>query len=66
MGVMQTRFIAFTKDSWGAIPGLSSVPPWPFEESRGQVRAFVFVGNKPNKITFYGLRFDNFVPMCRP
>ena len=66
MGATQTKFIALTRASWGAIPGLSPVPSWTFEESLAQVRAFVFVGNMPNKITFYGLRFDNFVPMCRP
>ncbi|HET6279868.1 MAG TPA: hypothetical protein VFH73_02850, partial [Polyangia bacterium] len=65
-GATQSFFVALSKANWGAIPGLSAVPPWTFEEAVAQVRAFVFVGNTPNKITFYGLRFDGYVPMCRP
>ena len=33
--------------------------------ARKAARGFLFVGDKPNLIAFYGLRIDGYVPMCR-
>lgn len=63
-GATQSFFVSFAKTNWGTIPGLGTAT-WPYEETLAQVRAFIFVGNSPNKIAFYGMRFDNFVPTCR-
>lgn len=65
-GVLQSRFFSLAAESWSNLPAISGIPPWPYVETRAQARGFVFVGNKPNDVVFAGLRFDNYVPACRP
>jgi hypothetical protein len=65
-GVMQSRFFSLAKDSWSFLQQLGGMPSWPYEEARAQVRGFVIVGNMPNSVVFAGLRFDGYVPACRP
>jgi len=40
-------------------------PSWSYAEARQNACGFVFVGDKPNVIAFYGLRIDGYVPMYR-
>jgi hypothetical protein len=65
-GAMQSRFFSLAADSWAYLSQLGGKPSWPYEEARAQVRGFVFVGNMPNDVTLAGLRFDDYVPACRP
>jgi hypothetical protein len=65
-GVMQSRFFSLDTASWSYLSQLGGKPSWPYEEARAQVRGFVIVGNQPNTVVFAGLRFDGYVPACRP
>ena len=40
-------------------------PSWTYAMARGSASGFLFVGDKPNLITFYSLRVDGYVPMCK-
>jgi hypothetical protein len=40
-------------------------PSWSYAEARQKACGFVFVGDKPNMIAFWSLRFEKYVPMCR-
>lgn len=63
-GVTQSAFIALTESAWGRIPGLSA-PAQTFAATVNNVRGLVMVGNVANTIVFSGLRFDNYIPVCR-
>jgi hypothetical protein len=65
-GVQQSHFFSLDGASWTFLQSLGGMPSWPYEEARAQVRGFVFVGNMPNTVVFVGLRFDGYVPTCRP
>jgi hypothetical protein len=65
-GMMQSRFFSLDAASWSYLSQLGGKPSWPYEEARSQVRGFVIVGNQPNTVVFAGLRFDGYVPVCRP
>jgi hypothetical protein len=40
-------------------------PSWTYAEARQKACGFVFVGDKPNVISFWSLRFEKYVPMCK-
>jgi hypothetical protein len=65
-GALVSRFFPLAKESWTYLNQLGGMPSWPYEEARAQVRGFVIVGNQPNTVLFTGLRFDGYVPVCRP
>jgi len=61
-GVKKSVFFSFDPTKWKSVFG---TPTWTFASTLKEVLGFVFVGNKANVITFYGLRFDGFTPTCR-
>jgi len=61
-GVKKSVFFSFEPSKWKSIFG---TPTWTFASTLKEVLGFVFVGNKANVITIYGLRFDGFTPTCR-
>ena len=62
-GQMMKQTFSLDASQWTTIE--LGKPGWTYEEARKAACGFVFVGDKPNMITFYGLRFDGYVPMCR-
>ena len=64
-GQIMTRFFPFTRASWTSLVVLGT-PTFPFDMLLGAVRGLVFVGDVPNTLVFTGLRFDAYVPVCRP
>ncbi|HMI86330.1 MAG TPA: hypothetical protein VK550_19685 [Polyangiaceae bacterium] len=61
-GMTVTQFFSFDPANWKSLFG---TPTWTFADALKEVLGFVFVGQTPNTITFYGLRFDGYVPPCR-
>jgi len=61
-GVKVSQFFSFEPANWKSIFG---TPTWTLADTLKEVLGFVFVGQTPNTITFYGLRFDGYVPPCR-
>ncbi|HMJ51248.1 MAG TPA: hypothetical protein VK540_04210 [Polyangiaceae bacterium] len=61
-GMTVTQFFSFDPANWKSIFG---TPTWTFADTLKEVLGFVFVGQTPNTITFYGLRFDGYIPPCR-
>jgi hypothetical protein len=61
-GVKKTQFFSFQPASWKSI---FDAPTWSLADTLKEVLGFVFVGQDPNTITFYGLRFDGYVPPCQ-
>jgi hypothetical protein len=61
-GVKKSLFITFEPAKWKSLFG---TPTWTLADALKEVLGFVFVGQMPNTITFYGLRFDGYVPPCR-
>jgi hypothetical protein len=61
-GVKKSQFFSFDPAKWKSVFG---TPTWSLADTLKEVLGFVFVGQTPNTITFYGLRFDGFVPPCR-
>jgi hypothetical protein len=62
-GQMMKQTFSLDASQWTTIE--LGKPSWPYEEARKAACGFVFVGDKPNIITFRGLRIDGYVPMCR-
>jgi hypothetical protein len=60
-GVKKSQFFSFDPVNWKSLFG---TPTWSFADTLKEVLGFVFVGQTPNTITFYGLRFDGYVPPC--
>jgi hypothetical protein len=60
-GVKKSQFFSFDPVNWKSLFG---TPTWSFADTLKEVLGFVFVGQTPNIITFYGLRFDGYVPPC--
>ncbi|HET6284607.1 MAG TPA: hypothetical protein VFH73_26865 [Polyangia bacterium] len=63
-GQLQAKYIPFSAAAWTWLPRLG-MPGLQFTDAIKEVRALVFVGDVANQVVFYGLRFDNFVPVCR-
>jgi hypothetical protein len=63
-GKMVTQFFPFTAASWFYINVLG-MPTYPFADALKTARAFNFVGNAANVLTFAGLRVDRLTPPCR-
>jgi len=61
-GVKKSQFFSFDPAKWKSLFG---TPTWTLADTLKEVLGFVFVGQTPNTITFYGLRFDGYVPPCR-
>jgi len=61
-GVKKSLFFSFDPAQWKSLFG---TPTWTLADALKEVLGFVFVGQTPNTITFYGLRFDGYVPPCR-
>jgi hypothetical protein len=61
-GVMKSQFFSFQPANWMSI---FDTPTWSLADTLKEVLGFVFVGQDPNTITFYGLRFDGYVPPCQ-
>jgi hypothetical protein len=61
-GVKKSLLITFEPAKWKSLFG---APTWTLADALKEVLGFVFVGQMPNTITFYGLRFDGYVPPCR-
>jgi hypothetical protein len=62
-GQVQTRSVSFASANWTTLPELGT-PPYPYAEARKDVRGFVVVGKTANKLAFYGLRIEGYVPPC--
>jgi hypothetical protein len=62
-GQVQTKVIPLAAASWTTLPELGA-PAYPFADAVKQTRGLVFVGKTANKIAFYGLRTDGYVPPC--
>jgi hypothetical protein len=62
-GQMMKQTFSFAPANWVTIE--LGKPSWSYAEARKAACGFVFVGDKPNVITFRGLRIDGYVPMCR-
>jgi hypothetical protein len=61
-GVKKSQFFSFDAAKWKSVFG---TPTWTLADTLKEVLGFVFVGQTPNTITFYGLRFDGYTPPCR-
>jgi hypothetical protein len=61
-GVRKSQFFSFDAANWKSIFG---TPTWTFADTLKEVLGFVFVGQTPNVVTIWGLRFDGYVPPCR-
>jgi hypothetical protein len=62
-GQVMKQTFSLDPASWTSIA--LGKPSWPYADARKAACGFVFVGDKPNVIAFYGLRIDGYVPMCR-
>jgi hypothetical protein len=62
-GQMMKQTFSFDPSKWVTID--LGKPSWTYDMARKAARGFLFVGDKPNLIAFYGLRIDGYVPMCR-
>jgi hypothetical protein len=62
-GQKMTQTFSFDPTKWQTID--LGKPSWTYDMARKAARGFLFVGDKPNMIAFYGLRIDGYVPMCR-
>ena len=62
-GQMMKQTFSFDPSKWVTID--LGKPSWTYDMARKAARGFLFVGDKPNMIAFYGLRIDGYVPMCR-
>jgi hypothetical protein len=62
-GQMMKQFFSFDPAKWQTID--LGKPSWTYDMARKAARGFLFVGDKPNMIAFYGLRIDGYIPMCR-
>jgi hypothetical protein len=62
-GQMMKQTFSFDPSKWVTID--LGKPSWSYDMARKAARGFLFVGDKPNLIAFYGLRIDGYVPMCR-
>jgi len=65
-GARESHVFSLAPSAWSYLQALGPMPTWSYESARAQVRGFVFVGNKPNVVVFAGLRFEGYVPACRP
>jgi hypothetical protein len=63
-GTMVTTFFSFAPASWFYLNVLG-VPTTPLGDALKTARAFNFVGNAANVVTFTGLRVDKLTPPCR-
>jgi hypothetical protein len=61
-GVKKAQFFSFDPANWKSLFG---TPTWTMADTLKEVLGFVFVGQTPNVITFYGLRVGGYVPPCR-
>jgi hypothetical protein len=64
-GQMKRAFFSFDTSKWSWLTALGNMPKLSYPDTRKIVTGMLFVGDKPNKITFYEFRFDNFTPPCR-
>jgi len=62
-GQMMKQTFSLDASQWTTIE--LGKPSWTYEEARKAACGFVFVGDKPNLISFWGLRFEKYVPMCK-
>jgi hypothetical protein len=63
-GELQSVFLPLSADRWTSLPRLGT-PKMPFADMVKQVRAFFFVGDVPNTLTFTGFLIDGYVPPCK-
>ena len=61
-GQMMSKTFSFEASSWTTLFGQ---PPVRYPDVLRTAFMFDIVGNAPNTVTFYGLRFDGYVPTCR-
>jgi hypothetical protein len=62
-GQKMTQTFSLDPSKWTTIE--LGKPSWSYAEARQKACGFVFVGDKPNLISFWGLRFEKYVPMCK-
>jgi len=63
-GNMSTLSFRFVQSDWTFVPALGR-PKVTLASVLPSALFFDFVGNTPNTVVFYGLRFDNYLPECR-
>jgi hypothetical protein len=62
-GQKMTQTFSLDPSKWTTIE--LGKPSWTYAEARQKACGFVFVGDKPNVIAFWSLRFEKYVPMCK-
>jgi hypothetical protein len=63
-GNMSTLSFRFVQADWTYVPALGK-PTVTLASVLPTALFFDFAGNTANAVTFYGLRFDNYLPQCR-
>ena len=63
-GSVSTLSFRFVQADWTFVPALGR-PTVTLASVLPSALFFDFVGNTPNTVAFYGLRFDNYLPECR-